>query len=159
MLLEMFVKIIIHFPQFFDEKKVQKNSIYLKLKFFTFDQFNASLLHKSMNFLPNVILLAQNFDTSYCVIHTVYCQIHIVRFYCLDGKQHRYTIILYINVHTKWVNRYIWRCIFMVKCVKEPGCINVLKILWSPHLMQVNTAICRFATHTVLSDMSPLNRD
>ncbi len=51
--------------------------------------------------------------TSYCVIHTVYCQIHIVRFYCLDGKQHRYRFILYyINVHTKWVNRYIWRCVW-----------------------------------------------
>ncbi len=44
------------FPGFFDEWKVQKNSIYLKYKDIinvftaTFDQFNASLLNKNVDF-------------------------------------------------------------------------------------------------------------
>ncbi len=53
-----FLVSVVYFSRFFDEKKVQKNSIYLKQESFvtlymtvTFDQFNTSLLNKSINFI------------------------------------------------------------------------------------------------------------
>jgi len=64
-LLHIFVETLIHFfSGFFDEWKVQKNSIYLKYKFLynyaftvTFDQFNVSWLNTSTIVHPKMKII------------------------------------------------------------------------------------------------------